>query len=1149
MSDPKTQKTISEKEKEVLNFWKENAIFEKTLVTPASQDPKGSFSFYDGPPFATGLPHYGHILQSIVKDAIPRYQTMKGNNVRRVWGWDCHGLPIENLIEKKLHLNSKKDIEEFGIGKFNRDAYESVLKYEEEWKEVIPRLGRFVDMEHAYKTMDATYTESIWWAWQQLWGKGLAYEGFKIMHICPRCETPLAQSEVGLEYHDVTDISVTAKFELVDEPGTFVLAWTTTPWTLPGNTALALHKEAEYAKVTVEGMEGRYIVAKERVEEVLKDYKYEVVDTFKGEKLLGKSYVPVFPYFINTEIENKENIWKIWHADFITLDTGTGIAHQAPAFGTEDMELAKANNIPIIKHVQMDGRFTSEVTDFAGMKVKQKDDTQSADIEIIKYLAHRGSLFEKHKIIHSYPLCWRCKTPLIQYATSSWFVDVPKIKDKLISENQKIGWTPEHVRDGRFGKWLEGAREWAVSRARYWGAPLPVWRCKDCEKLKVIGSLEELAEGRKPKNKYFVMRHGETLSNTLNLLDSSGNLNNHLTEKGKEQVRMRCDFLQEEKIDVIIASPFVRTQETAKIVAEYIGVGEILTDDRLREINVGIYDAKHYPQFHEETFKIFSDLDLVIEKGESHRQVKDRVMQVLFETEQKYEGKTILFITHGTPALMMTFGASLMNDSQIIDEIKKIDSFHFFKNAQVVPIDYKMVPRDATGVVNLHRPYIDEFTFTCECGGEMKRIPDVFDCWFESGSMPFASLHYPFENKDLFEKTYPADFIGEAMDQTRGWFYNMLNIGVALFYRAPFKHVIVSGLVLAKSGKKLSKSEGNYTDPMELVEKYGADAMRYALISSPVVKGENVEFDDENVSSVYKKLISRLENVVSLYEMNKPEEVIPLPVVDEVIDQWIVGRLYEVIKNSTEGYETYKLDEAVRPLEQFIDDLSVWYVRRSRGRLKEEEGEGQQNKAYSTLAFVLLELSKIMAPVMPFIAERIYKTIGGEKESVHLEVWPQGGSVDDDVLATMQKVRDAVSEALMIRTRNKVSVRQPLQKLMLPIDIPLKYHQLLKDELNVKEVEFTKTAEGVSLDLVITPELQKEGDIRELTRAVQDVRKENNLSPKDKIVLTVNSNFKETDFQDLKKTCNISEIHMSSEVLSKKVVTSSGEISFDVTTS
>jgi isoleucyl-tRNA synthetase len=1145
MNDQKSPKTINEKELETLAFWQEKKIFEKSVEMPGGEEPKGSFSFYDGPPFATGTPHMGHILAGTIKDAIPRYQTMKGNSVRRVWGWDCHGLPIENLIEKKLGLESKKDIEEYGVGKFNKDAFESVLQYEEEWKEVIPRLGRFVDMEHPYKTMDATYTESIWWAWKTLYEKGLAYEGHKMMHICPRCETPLAQSEVGLEYHDVTDLSVTAKFELVSEPGTFVLAWTTTPWTLPGNTALALKSDAEYVKVSIEGMEGTYILAKECMETALKDMKAEVKDTFLGEKLVGKTYKPVFPYFIDKEIDNKENIWKIWHADFITLDTGTGIAHEAPAFGAEDMELAKANAIPVIKHVKMDGTFTEDVADFAGMKVKVKDDTQSADIEIVKYLAHAGLLFEKHKIIHSYPLCWRCKTPLLNYATSSWFVDVPKIKEKLIKENQSIGWTPEHIRDGRFGKWLEGAREWAVSRSRYWGAPLPVWKSGSGD-MKIIGSLKELAElsTRQPKNTYFAIRHGEAQSNVARIIDSegSGDPENHLTDLGKEQARHAGHFAKEKAIDIIITSPFLRTKETAHIIKDLCGA-EIVVDERLREFQAGIYSGKSIDEFHKAERAIFSNLDTKVPGGESHRDVMNRTMQVLYDCETKYEGKNILMVMHGGLLWMMEAAAHLKTDEEIISYMQANEDVTG-ANAHVVPVKPYLVPRDETGAINLHRPYIDEIELSLK-GKVYKRIGDVFDCWYESGSMPFASLHYPFENKEVFDKNFPAEFIAEGLDQTRGWFYSLINLGVGLFDRAPYKHVIVNGLVMAESGSKLSKSEKNYTDPMELVERFGADSVRYFLLSSPVVKGENVQFSDKGVEDVYKKVISRLENVLSLYQMNKEGEVSGSADSSNVLDRWILSRVHEVVRKATLGYETYVLDEATYPIDQFVDDLSVWYIRRSRDRLKGDAGSEEKASALATLTYVLTILSKVVAPVMPFLAERVYAAVGGNKESVHLESWPKEGDIDAEVLVKMKMVREIVTQALALRTEKKIAVRQPLGKLTLKEEISLDYKKILADELNVKEVAFDVSLnQTCALDTNITAELQAEGDVRNLMRAVQDARKEKGLTPKDTVVLVTSFIVPEQFKSDLMSTCRISSIIEGSGPFTAD--TSSGPITFDL---
>ena len=1124
MNNNPTPKTINEKEQETLQFWNEHKIFEKSVKTPASEKAHGDFSFYDGPPFATGLPHYGHILVGIIKDAIPRYQTMKGNSVRRVWGWDCHGLPIENLIEKKLGLKSKKDIEDFGIDKFNKDAYESVLQFEEEWKKIVPRLGRWVDMGRPYKTMDSTYTESIWWAWKSLYEKKLAYEGNKMMHICPRCETPLAQSEVGLEYHDVTDISVTAKFELIDEPGVYILAWTTTPWTLPGNVALALHKDAMYVRVAIEGQEGVYILAQDRVEEVLKGMKYSIVHEMKGGTLVGKKYKPVFPYFENADIEHKENIWKVWHADFITLDTGTGIAHEAPAFGAEDMDLAKLNSIPVIKHVKMDGTFIDMVIDFAGMKVKVKDDTQSADIEIIKWLAHNGKLFEKHKIIHSYPLCWRCKTPLLNYATSSWFVDVPHIKNKLVSENQKIGWTPAHTRDGRFGKWLEGAREWAVSRSRYWGAPLPVWKSEDGD-VHVVGSLKELAELRKDKakNTYYVMRHGEAWSNVHNILDKGTNTDNHLTEKGIAQAKGSAETLLNAKVDLIVASPVIRGKETAEVVASILHV-PVVFDERLREYNMGIFDGKTRDEYFASLQGSFVASSTRVEGGETHEEMMHRALAVITDLEKEYAGKTILIVTHGGPARMLFAGATLVTEEDLIIDDEKNGATLYPQNAEVRKLNLLIVPRDETGAVNLHRPYIDEVVLSIN-NRDYRRIPDVFDCWFESGSMPFASVHYPFENKHIFEKNYPAQFISEAMDQTRGWFYSLINLGVGLFDKAPYKHVIVSGLVLAASGVKLSKSEKNYTDPMELVEKYGADAMRYALLSSPVVKGENLQFDDENISDVYKKCISRLENVVTLYEMNKEEGVVPSTSSDNILDRWMIARVHQLVKESTEGYDKYLLDDASRGIGYIIDDISVWYTRRSRDRLKGDTGREDKKKAYETLSYTLLMLAKVMAPVMPFIAERVYQAVGGTKESVHLDAWPEGGAIDEDLITDMKDVRDVVSLGLMKRTETKMNVKQPLLSVTFKKSIKDVYFGLICDELNVKQVKIDeKQEEDVVLDITITPELKQEGDVRKLIRAVQDMRKEKGLQPGDEIKLVISSKKDLGDISLLLATCKIKEV-------------------------
>ena len=571
---------LFKKEQEILKFWKDNQIFEKSLE---KDSPQGEYSFYDGPPFATGLPHYGHIVASLLKDVFPRYKTMQGYSVRRKWGWDCHGLPVESLVEKDLKIKSKDEIEDrVGVDKFNESCQTYVMKYADEWQKFIPMIGRWVDMKDDYKTMDPEYMESIWWVFKSLWDKGLIYEGYKSMHICPHCETTLSNFEVGLEYKDIKDLSITVKFELVDEPGTFVLAWTTTPWTLPGNVALAVGKDMDYVKVELDGK--KYILVKELLETVLADKKYTIVEEFKGKKLIGKAYQPLFNYFSgNKNTKNRENGWKIYAADFVTIEDGTGIVHIAPAFGEDDMNLGKENNLPFIQHVFLNGKFTEEMQDFAGREVKPKEDINKTDVEIIKYLAAKDLLFSKEKYEHSYPHCWRCEAPLLNYATKSWFVKVTDIKDKIIANNQKVNWIPASFKEGRMGKWLEGARDWSISRQRYWGSVLPIWKC-DCGEIKVIGSIAEL---------------------------------------------------------------------------------------------------------------------------------------------EKLSGKKV-------------------ND--------------------------------------LHKHVVDQITIQCEkCDNEMKRILDVLDCWFESGAMPYASVHYPFENKEWFENNFPAEFIAEGQDQTRGWFYTLLVLSTALF--------------------------------------------------------------------------------------------------------------------------------------------------------------------------------------------------------------------------------------------------------------------------------------------------------------------------------------------------------------------------------
>ncbi|MCC2631149.1 MAG: Isoleucyl-tRNA synthetase, isoleucyl-tRNA synthetase, partial [Candidatus Paceibacter sp.] len=595
--NPQEKSAIAEREEKILKFWQENEIFQKSLE---KDSPKGEFVFYDGPPFATGLPHYGHLIGGTMKDIVPRFKTMQGYHVPRRWGWDTHGLPIENLIEKELGLKSKKDIEELGVEKFNEAAKAAVLRYDKEWKEIIPRTGRWVDMDNAYLTMQPTYSESIWWSFKTLYDKKLIYNGFKSMMLCPHCGTTLSNFEVAQGYKDVTDISVYVKFELVDEPGTFVVAWTTTPWTLPGNVALAVGADIDYVKVKIE--KEFFILAKDRLS-VLKEKQYEIVEEMKGSALVGKKYTPVFDYYVHATLENKQHAWKIVAADFVTTTDGTGVVHIAPAFGEDDYNLSLKEQLPFIQHVAVDGAFKKEVKDFAGQQVKPKSDVEkdriAADIAILKYLQDHGTFFAKEKITHAYPHCWRCDTPLLNYATSSWFVKVTDIKDKLVAENNKVNWVPPEIGEGRFGKWLENARDWAISRSRYWGAPLPVWICTECGRVEVIGSVADIKAHTK-RNDYFVIRHGEADHNVNDILSSDPKNPHHLTDHGLEQVTLTAQALRNKHIDLIVASPFVRTRETVDVLVEQLAYkGPIEFDTRLGEFDFGDFNLKNFEVYHE----------------------------------------------------------------------------------------------------------------------------------------------------------------------------------------------------------------------------------------------------------------------------------------------------------------------------------------------------------------------------------------------------------------------------------------------------------------------------------------------------------------------------------------------------------------------
>lgn len=897
--------TFPAHEERILARWTNEKTFQASLDQTKNGTP---YTFYDGPPFATGTPHYGHIVGTIMKDIIPRYRTMRGDYVARRWGWDCHGLPIENIIEKELHLATKQDIEKLGVKQFSEACRAAVLRYVDEWKKTIPRLGRWVDMENDYKTMDPEFMESVWWVFKSLWEKDLIYKGHKPMHICPRCATPVSNFEAAQGYKDIKDLSATVKFRITNarehlgmDGEIYALAWTTTPWTLPGNTLLAVGSDIKYSIVQSHGH--LYITAQELRDAVFtggEKPQDAVIRTLTGRELAGLSYEPLFPYFADTQ-----GAFRIVCADFVTTTDGTGIVHIAPGFGEDDYNLGQREHIPIVLHVGIDGTFAPAVTDFAGMNVKPVDDHTSTDVEIIRWLAHNGKLFSKQKYEHSYPHCWRCDTPLINYATTSWFVKVTHLKEQLIANNTTIQWVPEHVGEGRFGMWLAGARDWAISRNRYWGTPLPIWESEHGDTI-CVGSIQELEE----------------LS------------------------------------------------------------GQKVTD--------------------------------------------------------------------------------------------------------------------------LHKHIVDEYTIVKD-GKTYRRIPEVLDCWFESGSMPYGQMHYPFENKELFEKGFPAQFIAEGPDQTRGWFYTLHVLATALTMgsspaiashasHGAFEHVVVNGVVLAADGKKMSKRLKNYPDPMVMVNQYGADALRMYLASSPVMKLENLNFSEEGLRESYNKIINTMVNVVEFYKLFAHIPAAPMPS-SHVLDIWITARTNKLITEVTEKLDAYDIPSAANLFYDFIADLSTWYVRRSRERVKGTD-TADASCAITTLYTTLKQTALTIAPFAPFLAEFIYESIG-EAHSVHLASWPTTQPGDETALATMNTVREYVSSLMQQRALHKIPVRQPLQSATVPDSIPQQYQSIIAEEVNVRQV-LTHTNSSVLLDTTLTDELRREGALREYVRAINDARKKMGLTIRDR---------------------------------------------------
>jgi len=914
--EPKSNPNFPEMEEKTIKFWKKDKIFEKSVE---QKNRNNCYSFYDGPPFITGLPHYGNLLGSIAKDLIPRYQTMKGKRVRRVWGWDCHGLPIEEKTEKKLGLKNRRDIEKIGIDRFISECRNYVSEISAEWNWYINRIGRWVDMENAYRTMDLKYMESVIWSFKQLYDKGLIYQGLKTLLYCTRCGTPVSKFEIAMDdsYAEMKDPAVTVEFPIVSK-GKFqdvrILAWTTTPWTLPSNRALVVNKDEVYVEFSKK--DNTYVVALKRIEQVLKNEEYKEIRRFNGQELIGLNYQAPYNYFLPND-----NDFKIYdYQGMVNMEEGTGIVHSAPGFGEVDTEMGKHYGLTTMFTVDDEGKFIDKVIDFKGIYVKD------ADKLIIQDLKQRNFLFNTETITHRYPYCYRCQTPLIYKTVKAWFVNVQKIKPKMLELNKNINWVPDFFKEGRFKYTIETAPDWCVSRTRYWATIMPIWKCEKCENLKVIGSIKEIEENS-------------------------------------------------------------------------------------------------------------------------------------------------------------------------IEKVK---------------------------INDLHRTGVDNVRFKCEkCQGEMRRIPEVFDCWFESGSMPYGERHYPFENKEDFEKSFPTDYIAEYTGQLRAWFYYLHALSTALFNSHSFKNVVVTGVIAGTDGRKMSKSYKNYPDPKHVLEKYGGDALRLYLMGSPLMMGRDINMTKgqellEQVKTILLPLWNSYKFFATFANLVDWEPGKDISKSDNVLDKWINSRFNQFHFQFSDYLDKYYVSQAIDLIRDFLADLSKWYIRRSRERFR----AGDIN-ALSTLYWVLMKLVKTLAPVVPFVTETLYRNLSNsvEKESVHLEDWPEKEKVDNDLLEQMRVVRDICSLAHAIRKENQIKARQPL----LILKVKIKYQELQKkekmislimDEVNVKQIVFSNEIKQeddwavkqgdnleLSLFLRLTEELKEEGIVREIIRHIQQMRRKSGLEPKDRILI------------------------------------------------
>lgn len=891
------------KEHEVLGYWDDTKAFEESV---SSRPENNRYIFYDGPPFATGTPHYGHILASTIKDVIPRYWTMKGYRVDRVWGWDCHGIPIENMIEKELGLKGgKKGIEELGIDKFNAACRLAILRFDKEWEQVIHRIGRWVDFKHSYKTMDLSFMESVWWAFKSLFEKGFVYEGRRVILYCPRCATPLSNFEIAMDnsYKDVEDNSVYVKFKIKGKQQEYLLAWTTTPWTLIGNVALAVDPDATYIKVLFE--DAYYYVAEDLVDTLLKQDTYTIEQTVTGKELEGIEYESLYDYM---PLDNKKAHY-VTTASFVSLTDGTGIVHTAAVFGEDDYKLAVEKDLPRVPTLNDQGKFLEFVTPLADVFYKK------AEQWIIDDLSQRKLLLKADKITHSYPFCYRCEAPLYYNAVPAWFIDIQKMKPDLIKQNENINWYPDHLKHGRFGKGIETAPDWNISRSRYWGTPMPVWRSANGEQTRIIGSLEEL---------------------------------------------------------------------------------------------------------------------------------------------------------------------------------------------KTWAVDTKQVEK----LTDIHREFLDDIEVWVDDKKTVKglRIPEVFDCWVESGSMPYASIHYPFEQKDLFEKTHPAQFIAEYIAQTRAWFYTLHVMSVGLFGRNTFENAVTTGTILAEDGAKMSKSKKNYPDPALLFEKYGVDSLRFYLMNSVVMKGENLNFSEAGVKEAYQRVISLLWNTFSFYKLYATESERTLPKdIHHVLDRWVLSKTHRLIHEVTQTMDSYDMPLASKLIAGYIDELSTWYLRRSRERLKDDL------EVMNVFGYALETIALVIAPITPFISELMWQNLG-HTTSIHREQWPiyDESFLNDELELSMNQVRTLVTAGHAVRKNQNVPLKQQIRQLDIELDGNYTWLDTKKElldtaleELNILQIKVNGVVYVSELSQMTDAELEWRNETRKLIRTIQRVRKDKGLGVKDSIFVVL----------------------------------------------